>query len=222
MASDHTWVWGLSPEFVRLLSRRHNSLRSMFSTPKELAECFHTRNVVFFHPGDHESGLLADLSGFDKVVCNVGDPMTLDDAKGQTAKAERLGVLSRDFPNIVGAIVDDFSSGIKTGRMSVDTMAGTYAALKEANPALKLLAVIYTMHFDLDLTPYLPYFDVVNLWIWRSSDVPHLEEYMETARKLFPDKPIQLGLYLYDYGETHETLPMDLVKFEFERAIGYL
>jgi hypothetical protein len=82
--------------------------------------------------------------------------------------------------------------------------------------------IIYTMHFGLDLKAYLPFIDVINLWIWRSIDLVHLDDYIDQCRQLFPNKPINLGLYLHDYGYTLDTLPLERVQFQFNKAREYL
>ena len=44
-----------------------------------------------------------------------------------------------------------------------------------------------------------PHIDVVTLWIWKSEDIGRMREYVEECRKLFPNKPIVMGVYLRDY-----------------------
>ncbi len=156
------------------------------------------------------------------MIGNVGDPSTLKDADQQAAKAREFSRLSLEFPNVIGGIVDDFSTAVKGGRMPAELMRETFESLKSANTKLQLMAVVYTMHLDLDFSAYLPCLDIVNLWVWKSSDLPNLDEYLKKAEERFPGKPIHLGLYLYDYGETCDTLPMSLVKFQLERAREYL
>jgi len=155
-------------------------------------------------------------------VCNVGDPLTLKDADRQVEKTRAFSRLSQDFHNVVGGIVDDFSTAVAEGRMPVEMMEQTLAALKSRNASLQLQAVVYTMHFQIDLSPYLPFIDLINLWVWKGSDLRNLDAYVQEAARLFPGKPITLGLYLYDYGETCDTLPLALVRFQFTRAAAYL
>ena len=216
------WCWALSSGYIEHLSRKRWTLRSVYCSHVELADFFHTRNIVFFHPGDHQVSLLEHLVDYENVICNIGDPSTLKDAERQSAKAKGFSRLSIDFPNIVGGIVDDFSTAVKNARMPVDLMKETYTSLKCSNTSLRLLAVVYTMHLDLDFSAYLPYIDLINLWVWKASDLIDLDKYMEKAKRVFPGKPIHLGLYLYDYGDTCDTLPLNLIQFQFERARKYL
>jgi hypothetical protein len=216
------WCWGLSPAYIEELSRRRWTLQSLYCSPREVAGFYHCRNLVFFHPGRHQARLLKDLAGFDRVICNVGDPCLLDDAGQQVAKARAFSRLSRGFPNIVGAIVDDFSTAaVEQKRLSPALMKQTYAALKSSNDSLQLVGVVYSGHIE-SVAAYAPYLDVVNLWIWKASDLKNLDRYLRRAERVFPAKAIHLGLYLYDYGDACDTVPLDLVRFQFRRARQYL
>ena len=223
---DKAWCWALSPDYTEKVSRKFTASRELFCSASELADFFHVRNIVFFHPGHHESQLLQGLSRFNKVICNIGDPLFLKDAEQQDTKAASFSRLSVSLPNVAGGIVDDFSTAVKEGRMTAKAMKKTYEALKTANVSLRLLAVVYTMHLDLDFSPYLPYMDIINLWVWKSADLMKLDEYMQTAERLFPGKKIHLGLYLHNYGEAGyrvpAPLPLPLLQFQLKRAQEYV
>jgi hypothetical protein len=152
------------------------------------------------------------------------------------ALAKELSQASLQCRNLVGGYVDDFSSSVKEGHVTMEGVEGLAASLKSANPSLKLNAVCYTMHFDQDLNPYLPYFDSVSLWTWKTADLKDLDEHVATATRLY-QKPLQLGLYLFPWADLHgnrkdphfwaralstEAMPMDILRFQFERARQYL
>jgi len=223
---DKAWCWALSPAYIGEISRKSATQRELFSSPSELADFFHVRNIVFFHPGNHEPQLLQGLSQFNQVICNIGDPLFLKDMEQQDKKAGAFSRLSVFFPNVVGGIVDDFSTAVKEGRMTAKAMKETYEALKSANASLRLTAVVYTMHLDLDFSSYLPCIDIINLWVWKSADLVKLDEYLQAAERLFPGKQIHLGLYLHNYGEARHRVPMplplDLLQFQLKRAQEYV
>lgn len=220
--SNPAWCWVISPAFIEYRSRQSWTLRSLYCSCKKLTDFFHVRNIVFFHAGEYSPSLLTGLADYEKVVCNIADPLTLKATERQIAQASLLSKLSTDFPNIVGGLVDDFSTYVKMGKMPVDLMKETFAALKSNNASLQLLAVVYAGHFELDFSAYLPYIDLINLWVWKASDLTNLDKYLQKAEILFPKKTIHLGLYLHDYGETGDTLPLDLIQFQFKRAMQYL
>lgn len=216
------WCWGLSPAYIEEINRKRWTLQSLYCSAQELAEFYHCPNMVFFHPGRHQARLLLGLARFERVICNVGDPCLLDDGKQQAAKARALSRMSKRFPNIVGAIVDDFSTAaVEQNRLSPAIMKATYAALKSSNPSLQLTCVVYSGHIE-RVAAYAPHFDVVNLWIWKASDLKNMDLYLRNAERAFPGKPIHLGLYLYDYGDRCDNLPLDLVRFELQRARQHL
>jgi hypothetical protein len=100
--------------------------------------------------------------------------------------------------------------------------APIYDALKKDNPALKLWSVVYTHEFDPAVwAGYLPFMDIVNLWVWNAYNLPNLDAYVERCRELFPGKPVNLGCYLRDY-HSRAPVPMDLLKVQWERIPRYL
>jgi hypothetical protein len=133
--------------------------------------------------------------------------------------------LSKEHPNIVGGLIDDFRE--KTGPSKAITPEETKAihdALKGENPALKLYLVRYTWQDQNEMLPFLPYFDVINLWVW----VPDEKVWKET---LGPEidrivaltrKPIVLGLFLHDYGKSGKAMPMNFLEMQCVKAVELL
>lgn len=73
--------------------------------------------------------------------------------------------------NVTGAIIDDFRDSVgPSANMSVAELKKVYEALKSKNPALKLYLVRYSRQDQKELIPYLDYFDVINFWVWVSTD----------------------------------------------------
>ena len=62
---------------------------------------------------------------------------------------------------------------------------------------------------------FLPYIDMVNLWIWKATDIPTMDENIRLCRRLFPGKPINMGCYLRDY-PTMAPVPMHLLRQQWE------
>ena len=89
--------------------------------------------------------------------------------------------------------------------------------IRDLNPNLNLWTVVYTHEFEnVEFwTAMRPHMDVITLWIWKSEDILHMPDYVEQCRKLFPDKPIVMGVYLRDYTKV-APIPVDQVKRQME------
>jgi hypothetical protein len=191
---------------------------------QELASYFHARNVMYFaqSPTIEE---LDKLRGFSNVVFSLNGGGESEPASIER-NASKLAEISRSYPNVIGAMIDDLSSQYISPqgryRLSPNELGGIRRTLSRGNPSLKLYGVFYTMNFDLDLAGYVPHVDVVSLWIWENiRDLRGLDAYVAQCPKIFPEKPILLGLYMYDF-PSNRLMPMDLLEFEFERAAKYI
>lgn len=107
--------------------------------------------------------------------------------------------------NITGAVVDDFFSPKRVARFTPEVLGKMKKALNDKG--LDFWCVLYAHELEeLDLTQYLPCFDGVTFWIWKGSDIVHMEAYLEKLKSLTGDMPVMLGIYLWNYGEQS---PMD-------------
>lgn len=151
-------------------------------------------------------------------------------------RAKELSQASLQCSNLVGGFIDDFSSYISKGKGTVQDVQALAANVKSANPSLKLYAVCYTMDFALDLSAFLPYFDAIMLWVWKSADLKNLDAHVAEATRLYR-KPLHLGVYLFDWAGMDSsrtdaeywsyalktfTMPMKTLQFQCERARQYL
>jgi len=219
LTTDHVWVWdGPSIDFP---------MGPSIMGLGEGTRYFHARNVMYLF-ADTTDFALEKLKGFKRVVCDitkwkyVGTPIS---EGGKYAflpsrdEAEKLSIYSTKYSNIVGGLIDDLGPGTRT---KPEGLRETYMALKEHNPSLRLYAVFYTHEFDRPIEAFLPYVDVVNVWIWNNTrDLVNIDLYIDQCSTVFPNKSILLGLYLYDF-PTQQPMPMNLLKFEFEKAVQYV
>jgi len=203
----------------------------------EGARYFGLKRACFMFHRTNEVAL-QKLRSLDQVVCDitkwefremrseegrVGFTHSLSgDPSVTLSEAENLSRLSRDFPNVAGAIIDDFGGLIKNRGYSPQRLAQIHSALKRDNDNLNLWTVVYAHELDPQFwAPYLPHLDVANLWVWKAEDLPHLDEYLDGCAGIFLGKPIILGCYLRDY-PTLSPVPLELLRFEFERIAAYL
>jgi len=100
--------------------------------------------------------------------------------------------------------------------MTPERYAEVYAAVKSANPNLKLWVVVYTHELEApEWADFGQFMDIVNLWIWNSGDLVKQDEGIARCREVFPGKPIMMGAYLRDY-PTVGPVPMEHVKVQWE------
>jgi len=186
-----------------------------------------SRVNFLFHPNDvHALRLLRD---YDEVVCDVskwgwewsadGRPACKARSDPATVRAEGENVarLARQFPNVTGAYCDDLLGLMKQFKYGPKEFAGVRAAIRTANPAIKLWTVVYTHELEQAgfWTEMRPHVDVVTLWIWDSDNLVHMPRHVDQCRRLFPDTPIVMGVYLRDYGKV-APVPVDRVKRQME------
>jgi hypothetical protein len=192
-----------------------------------------SRAIFLFHRTDaHALRLMSDL---DEVACSMlrygwawdeggrpkltaaGDPDTLRDEGAHIAR------LSKQFTNITGVFCDDLLGVLRKNGWGPDRLPDVVAPMREANPGLRLWSVVYTHEFEeTDFWALVrPNIDVVNLWVWESRNLKHLPRYVDDCRRLFPDKPINMGVYLRDYPE-RAPVPVDAVKRQMALTADYL
>jgi len=177
-----------------------------------------TPNVVYMN-SNHDLRTLAPeyldrLTSCKRVVC------ALQHGKYRET-AQAVSGISRKYPNIVGGLIDDFMDCHGPSKaIAVAETKAIYEALKSENPALRLYVVRYTWQDQKDLVPYLPYLDVINLWVWKAAEEPWrttLEPEIDSIRRI-TGKPILLGLFLHDYGQTGKPVPMNILELQFQKA----
>jgi len=186
-----------------------------------------SRVHYLFHPNDEHA--LRLLAGYDEVVCDIskwgwewnadgrpackvrGDPATV------RAEGENVARLAQQFANVTGAYCDDLLGLMKQFKYGPKEFAAIRAAIRERHPALKLWTVVYTHELNqVDFwTQMRPHMDVVTLWVWNSDQLGDMPRYVEECRRLFPDTPIVMGVYLRDYPKV-APVPVSRVKAQME------
>ena len=182
---------------------------------------FGVRNVLYVY-GPHNDTMLSLLKPFDQVVCQIGSNCRNPEAvqPDTVTEAEQLSALSLRYPNIVGAVIDDFDVGGE--KFPPEKMAALHRALRSHNPALKLHVVTYTANLHTDYGDLLPYIDVVTMWVWKKGDLVKLDPDLKRIRSEFPGKPVYMGIFVHDYGEADAAMPIERLNFQLEQGRAYL
>lgn len=196
-------------------------------TPAEAARYLGLSNAIMvrYHgkpvPPYHAEA--ASLSSLSRVVWSVVG------AGGTTEgdEVDHVISLSRTFPNLRGAIMDDFfridvSGSAYAHQLAVFTPEEVASMRKRLNEkTLDLWAVIYTHQLDHPVSAHLDQFDVVTLWTWRAKDLPSLESNLERLENLTHAPRKVLGYYMWDYGD-HRPMPVDLMRYQCEQGLKWL
>ena len=194
--------------------------------------------VVLFHPNN--AWTLSRLTHCNEVVCDISKwkirsleafPGVYSNAvecyvDGQLEtvleEVRKVALLKKQFPNITGVIHDDLIGLCKRCGLNAGDYANVYRMVKEAG--LKLWLVIYAHELD-DIEnkwkDFKQYADMVHFWVWKSEDLYHLDEYVEKCQGAFPDKKINLGVYLRDY-HYRRSVPEDRLLMEMEKIKEYI
>jgi len=233
---DSIWVWTIKNEWFGREGKENFFIKKRrlppdaYYKPEEVIDVFHTKNIIYYpcHDLPDDTSDLCNTRDFHKVLYSIsGDPWT---GLNRTLEiASMLGRFSHTYKGIYGMIIDDYSTLIsdvvngKNNSPEPEEMKLIYNALKEYNNLLNLYGCIYTHHLNLNFSQYLPFIDGISLWVRNSQDLINIDNYVSEAMKIFSGKDIYLGLYIYEYSYVSDfEIPLELIKFEFEKAYKYL
>jgi hypothetical protein len=190
---------------------------------------FHPNNQVNFAKLGHVPRVTADISKW------VWYPTTAESTGRHTfaqrrddepaivaAEAEKVSRLSLEFPNVVAAFIDDTHGVCAHDTYTADTPRDIREALHRHNPNLDLWIVVYTHELDKEYwRDWRDDVDVINLWVWESANLPHIEEYIPQCRELFPKQRLVMGVYMRDY-TLRAPVPLEMLEIELEAIARHL
>jgi len=157
-----------------------------------------------------------ELSSMDQVVWSIiGDYGSKRNDDGGDDLEEVLRQ-ARMFPNVTGAILDDFFSSQDAGtaaRIPIEDLKHISKRLHSELPRpLDLWIVYYENQLDRNVSEYLNVCDVVTFWTWKAENLKDLEDNYATVRAITPDKRHLIGCYMYDYGNSSPMPVKDLMR----------
>ena len=190
---------------------------------------FHPNNEVNFAKLSHVPKVTGDISKWIWHEATTAETGRFTFAQGRkddpefvAAEAEEVGRLSLQFPNIVGAFIDDTHGVAAHEKATPDAPAKIKQALRRHNPDLDLWIVVYTHEFENEYwQDWVEAVDVINLWVWEYQNLVNIDEYVEGCRKVFPDKPIVMGIYIRDY-PSRSPVPLDFLEIELNAILKHL
>lgn len=219
---DLIWVWG-NPEMGE--EGAHTAATFAQATPAERAHLLGASNVIMAglglpHDNEKAKTLSQEVARFPRLVWEIGS-----DAIGEGSSfvyddtIARLGRLRKEFPQIEGVLLDDMSSlGIDAG-FKPEHIRQVRELVSRNCPGVQTWGVVYTMNLNRrGIERYIRELDVLNLWTWHAKDIVDIEKNVAHCRQSFPNKPIVLGLYLYDYGDNRR-MPLELLEKQCATAL---
>ena len=218
------WIWG-NPEMTT--PGKHALATFAQAGPAERAALLGIPNVIMAGNGLPNDDKLADKLTEEVAHCpRLLWEITADGDGGPpfvyTERTAQVRRLVDKYPRIEGVVLDDMSSvGIDKGfkpehiRRIRELLTGKYAAVK-------IWGVVYTMNLARpNINDYIKELDVIMLPEWFGDKVGELEKHVAHCERLFPDKPIVLCTYLYDYG-AGKRMSLNLLDRQFEIALRLL
>jgi hypothetical protein len=159
------------------------------------------------------------LSSLKQVVWSLmGDAgSTRND---QESDVEEVLRLAGRFPNITGAVMDDFFHR-DGARYSVEETARLHDRLRGAPRPLDLWVAVNGTRLDEKIGPHLEHCDVVVVATWLGSQLVDLERTVERFVAVTPNKRRMLGCYLWNYGEM-KPMPVEWMRHQCELGLQWL
>ncbi len=197
-------------------------------TPTEAAHYMGIPNVIMVVYGGKpappfDQHALA-MSSLRRVVWSiVGDSSSK--RNDQATDLDEVLRLAAKFPNIVGAMMDDFfhppDAEGRVARWSVGDLAGFRQRLHAGPRPLDLWVVLYTHQLNLPVREHLRECDIATLWTWKATDLVNLEESFARFEDASLGVRKVLGCYMWDYG-TRQPMPLGLFQHQYRLGVEWL
>jgi hypothetical protein len=223
---DHLWMWGHPAGSHDVDFKLPRASRM---TPAEAAFYLNVPNMLMVafagKPEPEEFDLYArSFAPLKHVVWSIiGDSSST--RNNEQSDLEPVLKLAEAFPNINGAIMDDFFHPVNEAgacsRVSVAELANFRARLHAAPSPLDLWVVLYRHDLHLPVQAHLEQCDVVTYWTWEPENLAHLEEDFHTVETLAPGKRKVLGIYMHDFSAAKE-ISLDAMRHQCDLGLRWL
>jgi hypothetical protein len=136
---------------------------------------------------------------------------------------EDVLALVPEFPNLTGAIMDDFFRRDVScpGRYSVEQVAGFRRQLRSGSRPLSLYVVTYAHDLDFPIQSHLGVADAITFWTWHAADLHGLEASFARLEAMAPTPRKLLGIYMWDFG-AGGPIPADAMEHQCRVGLEWL
>ena len=212
---DKVWVWGgPTPKWGGSMAD---------DTLVRGADYFQAENVVYVY-GPTTDHMMQMHAKYKKMLCQVNANCRTEGAlyRSEEENAVLLSELSLKYPNIVGAMCDDYCTG--TNRILLpERYEKICRGVKKHNPALKVYGVVYAHELPVrNFQLVQDYIDVVNFWFWNRDEILDYDEHIARCQENFPGKPIIQGIFLHEYGRADMGNPPEILRYQLDKAREYM
>ncbi len=220
---DKLWIWGQEAGcFHRNAGNCWKLPGASRMTPTEGAHYMGIPNVMVVRfqnqPAPPFRQYALPMRSLDRVVWSIiGDAGSVDNDRQPDLDA--VLDLAGAFPNVTGAIMDDFFRDRPggPGRYSPGQVDAFRRRLHGGPRALDLYVVVYAHDLHLPIKQHLQAVDAVTFWTWKAEDLQNLEANLERLEALIPGKRTLLGIYMWDFGAS---APMPRAAMEHQCRLG--
>ena len=205
---DCLWIWGQTPGCHHVNPHYHIPGVNHMDTAEgcRYLDIPNACRVVMCGkprpPFDEESEKIKHL---DRVVWSATCMGKPDENGLPWGDLEEVARQARMYPNVKGAIFDDFYSDMLLKLFTPERLIEYKKKLTElSGREMEIWDVFYERQLKKPLDPILPHlpcFDVITFWTMVGSELVHLRENLEFVRKLVPGKRLMTGCYMWNYGE---------------------
>lgn len=220
---DALWIWGQEAGcFHRNRNNCWNLPGMSRMTPAEGAFYMGVPNIMMVRFANQPMPPFRPhsipLRPLKRIVWSIiGDSASTDNDR--QPDLQEVITLAEDFPNLTGAIMDDFfrNDPAAPARFTAEQVEGFRRQLHSAGRPLDLYVVVYSRNLALPIRKYLDSVDVITFWTWQAKELEALESNFRRLEELSPQKRKVLGLYMWDFGAG---APMPLAAMEYQCRLG--
>lgn len=217
---DKLWLWGHE---AGSHNNQYGIEGSSRITPAEAAFYLGISNLIMVRyankPVPPFDQYAVALSPLKRIVWSI-----VGDGSSSGNDVIEVRNLALHFPNIGGAIMDDFferrvteNGGKELAPYTPKQLADIQSQLIISHRKLDLWVVLYSHQLNLPLADHLKECDVTTFWTWRAQEIEKLEQNFKRLEEISPSGRKVLGCYMYDYGERK---PMPVYLMEKQCQIG--
>ena len=222
LVRDILWAWG-NPEMTE--PGEHGADTYAQASPAQRAALLGVPNVVMAGlglPNDdgQAEALTQEVAHCARIVWEIGP-----DTEGggppfvYEHRMEQVRDLAAEYPQLGGVLLDDMSTVQRQKGFRPEHIRDIRRLLGNQHPSVRIKGVVYTMSLaEEGLDDYVRELDAISLWTWHAREIPRLEHHVAELERRYPGKPIEVGIYLHDYGEDRR-MPLELLEQHCRTAL---
>jgi hypothetical protein len=216
MKRQQLWLWGHKEG---LQNKRWGLIGESKISPADACRYMEIENIIMVREfGKPEPPYEPYMESF-RPLKNVVWSLVGAGGSFEEGELERITALKKGYPNLTGAMMDDFFIP-RGGPIFSPAEVGQIRKTLNSH-SLKLWTVLYSHQLDMKTEEYLKECDLITFWTWRSEDLNHLEENFKRFVLIAPNVRRMLGCYMWDYGN-NRPMPLELMKRQCSLGLKWL